>query len=596
MIAPNLNLPVPTPPRPGPHLRRAMAYDGTDAGIVRMRREAFERVYDLTTNLETSLRTQVARFMVDGDRDINGECGYPDVITPLMYQQMYEREGVASRVVECEPEETWAIDPCLYEDEDPDALTPFESAFNDLNTRLNLWFELQRIDVLSGIGRYGILYLGFGDGADPATPVRGVRDDGRVVPGNKLKLSYVRPFEEISCAVIQREKNKRSPRFGQPVLYRIQFRDQYSTSTSAVDDQSFDVHWTRAVHVAEGQRQSSVFGTPRQKNVYNRLIDLRKIYASSGEAFWKGAFPGMAFEVAPEVADQGIELDKDSIRKEMDEYMNGLQRYIAITGVTAKTLPPMLIPPDTSVRVHLESIALTKGIPVRVLFGSEEAKLAGTQDTRTWNKRLRNRQARYVTPRIIRPVIDRLIQTGSLPVPAAGYRVEWPDLNAPTDQDKATVGLTRTQAMAQYVSGGGASLVPPDLFLTEVLGFSTEMKDQIARRMAGFDAGTSTDAQGNTTAESNLWKGMPDTGTGTGGMRTGNITGSVRGQRNKGYPRTGAQLMQEPSMNSKKPKNSIFTGKGAKVSQVGKDKKTSHTTPLVGKKGSGKGQGRGKTR
>jgi hypothetical protein len=590
MIAPNLNVPI--PPQPGPLLRRALSYTGSDAEIVQMRREAFERVYELTNNLETSIRTQVARFMVDGDRDINGECGYPDTISPLMYQQMYEREGAAARVVECEPEETWAMDPCLYEDEDPDTLTPFETAFNDLNTRLNVWSELQLIDELSGIGRYGVLYLGFSDGADPASPVRGVREDGKLVAGNRLKLPYVRPFEEIACSVIRREQSKRSPRYGQATLYRVQFRDQYATATTAVESQSFDVHWTRVIHVAEGRRMSSVFGTPRQKNVYNRLIDLRKIYAAGGEAFWKGAFPGMAFEVAPEVADQGIELDKDSIRAEMDEYMNGLQRYIAITGVTAKTLPPMLVNPESSVRVNLENIALTKGIPLRVLFGSEEAKLAGTQDSRAWNKRLKNRQARYVTPKIIRPFVDRLIQTGVLPVPPMGYRVEWLDLNALTDQDKSTVGLTRTQAMAQYVSGGASSLMPPDIFLTEVLGFSTEMKDQIARRMAGFDIPTSTDAEGNTTAETNLWKGLPDSG----GTRTGNITGSVRGQKNKGYPRTGAQLMQEPSMNSKKPKNSVFTGKGAKVSQVKKDKKTSHTTPLMGRKGAGKGQGRGKTR
>lgn len=587
MIAPNLNVGLPVP---GPHLRRALTSGGDDTQIKEMKREFFERAMELTTNLDAGFRGRVANFLLDKERDINGECGYPDVITNLHYEQMYEREGAASRVVECEPEETWSLDPVLYEDEDPDTETPFEKAFAALNTRLNLWFELQRIDVMSGIGRFGILFLGFNDNADPSSPVKGVRADGKLVAGAKLDLSYVRPFEEISCSVIKRDQNPRSPRYAQPVMYRIQFRDQYAAATTVVESKEFDVHWTRAIHVAEGRRQSTVFGTPRQKNVFNRLIDLRKIYASSGEAFWKGAFPGIAFEVAPEVADQGIELDKESIRAEMDEYMNGLQRYIAITGVTAKTLPPMLVDPDKAVRVQLENIALTKGIPIRVLFGSEEAKLAGTQDSRAWNKRLKNRQCREVTPRIIRPLVDRLIQTGVLPVPPLGYRVEWPDLNAPTDQDKATVALTNTQALAQYVSGGGHSIVPPDIFLTQFLGLSTEMKDQIARRMAGFGVQTSAADETGMQQEMNLWDGMPAVRRPTGKkQRVGNITGSVRGQKNQGYPRTAQQMQAQPSMNKK---NSVFGGRGAKVSQVAKDKKTVTTSRVA----RGKGQGRGKTR
>lgn len=552
---------------------------------MQLKYETAQRVMELTHNLDTGLRTQLARFLLDGERDINGECGYPTALTPYHYQAMYDREGAAARVVECEPEETWAMDPELWEDDDPDTDTDFELKWKQLVINYNIWNELLRVDILSGIGEFGVLFLGINDGKPLDQPVDGLDDLGNPTDQNEYQLLFVRPFEEISCTVRQREVDRRNPRYGKPTLYMIHFRDVPAFGIQSGNSISKMVHWTRVIHVADNLRQSLIFGIPRMRNVYNRLVDLRKIYSSSGEAFWKGAFPGMAFEVAPEVADQGVELDKDSIRKEMENYMNGLQRYLALTGVTAKTLPPMLVDPTPSVTIHLQNIAITKGIPYRILFGSEEAKLAATQDSRAWNKRVKKRQDKYVGPCIIRPLVNRLIAFGILPQPKK-LEIKWPDLNAPTDQDKATVALTTAQAIQAYISGGGPSLIPPGIFLTDILGMSQAQKDQIEKRMKGFgDVGiTDDDEEAEQEDMNNIWEGQltgapgsrgnvgedapPNVGrTGKGGSKKKTKTPTVPGGKAASYPRSDSQIFQIPGVNSvKKSQSKTSRFKTRKVS------------------------------
>lgn len=432
------------------------------------------------------LRTEFLRFLLDGPRDIDAECGYPNWLTPDHYRIMYDREGIARRVVECEPEETWAMDPELYETEDATIDTPFEEAWDDFNKKHNAWHYLQRIDCLSGIGQFGILLLGVNDGKPLNEPVDGINDDGTYEDGLQLDMLYMRPFSEEVVFVKLRQTDTTNRRYGMPLMYTIHFRDFPNWGIQAGEIVARDVHWSRVIHVADNRKMSEIYGTPRMQTVWNRLYDLRKIYSSSGEAFWKGGFPGLAFEVNPDLVDQGIEIDAESVREEFQKYANGLQRYLAVTGVTTKSLQPTISDPTGTVETHLKAIAISKGIPFRVLFGSEEGQLAGSQDHRVWNKRLAKRQSKYVNPMIIRPFIDRLIAFGILPKPEE-YFIDWPDLNTLSDTEKAQVASTRTQAMSTYAMGQASGLVPPRAYLHKELGYTMEEIDQMAEEAAEME-------------------------------------------------------------------------------------------------------------
>jgi len=234
---------------------------------------------------------------------------------------------------------------------------------------------------------------------------------------------------------------------------------------------SLAVHYSRVIHIADNRQNSDVYGMPRMKPVFNRLLDLRKIAGGSGEMFWKGGFPGISLEAAN--PDEDVTFDPEATKEEMDKYMNGLQRYISLVGMTAKSLAPQVADPSNHVDIQLKLIATTLGIPWRVFIGSEQAQLASGQDMKAWNRRINRRRTEYLTPFIIRPFIDRLMEMGALPA-VEEYDVKWPDLNTPSDEEKATVGEKQTNALSKYVSTGMDALMPPFHFLTLIMGYSDE--------------------------------------------------------------------------------------------------------------------------
>lgn len=429
-------------------------------------------------------RSALLKKLFDPRRDIDEECGHPNSISIGDYKELFERGDVASRVVSLLPEETWSDDPQIFENEDPEE-TDFERAWDDLNREKHVLTILQRADILSGIGRFGIVLLGLSDGEELNQPAPGISEMGEPVGGGgELELIYLRPLDESLVKVATLESNIRNPRYGLPLTYNVQFEDtgliQPTDSKTATSTHSHQVHWTRVLHVCDNRTNSDVYGIPRMKKVFNRLLDLRKIAGASGEMFWQGGFPGIAIQTHPNLDPSSTTLDKAATRTEMDDYMNKLQRYIALIGMEAKTLSPNISDPTEHAELQLKLMAMTLGIPWRVLAGSEAAKLASEQDIQTWNKRLNRRRTEYVTPYIIRPFIDRLMALGVLPeVGDDGYQVDWRDLNSPSDEDTATVAEKQTNALSKYIQSGADAIMPPFHYLTLVLGLEDDEAESI---------------------------------------------------------------------------------------------------------------------
>lgn len=143
----------------------------------------------LVANL-TSERMEVLRRQTGGQQDprrsVAAECGFPEGSIGLdLYRNTYERNPIAKRVVEVLPHESWQTQPQVYEDEDPETSTPFEEAWDDLSRSLRggslyqdeegspIWEYLHRVDVLSGIGHFGLILLGVDDGKDLQEPIEG---------------------------------------------------------------------------------------------------------------------------------------------------------------------------------------------------------------------------------------------------------------------------------------------------------------------------------------------------------------------------------------------------------------------------------------
>lgn len=432
------------------------------------------------------------RLMDDPRKNVNAECGYPDNPTVYMYRMWYDREGIATRVVNVYPDECWSVFPELYEDE-ASSITPFEAAWNELleDPNLNPWHYLHRADGLSGIGSFGILLLGFDDGGSLADPVPGITATGERDPNSKKenKLLFMRAFDQTLVQVLSYETDTSNPRYGQPLFYNVKFSDPLllaaSVTPTQMDYKITMVHWTRVVHLADNRMSSEVFGVPRMQPVLNRLFDLRKILGGSGEMFWRGAMPGWAFETPPELGTD-VEVDDATLQDQMEAWANGLQRYIALTGMTAKSLAPQVSPPGPHVEEQLRAISTTIGTPMRIFQGSEAGHMASQQDAETWNRRLKKRQEVYIDPKVIRPFVNRLIAAGTLPPTKkkGKYYIWWNDLNAMSDEQKASVALKKAQTLFQYVSGKCETIMPVPEFLTLILGMAPDQAEMVSELLA----------------------------------------------------------------------------------------------------------------
>lgn len=432
----------------------------------------------------------------DPRRDIDIETGMPDVWTldAQYYRRMYDSFSIAARVVEVLPKETFKRPPTVYESEKTGAVTAFEKAWDELGNGLRgnswnkdekgnpVWEALRRLDIMSGIGQYGVMLLGIDDGKPLDQPVEGMDETGkRTSKAKPRKLLYLRSFDESLAQITQYEDQETNPRFGQPKMYSITFNDpgvQYGTATG-VKIATRNVHWSRVIHVADGCTTSPFLGAPRQRSVIKHILSLMKIYLGSGEGFWKGCFPGLAFETHPQLAGDA-QINIPELQAAAERFMNSSQKYIISEGVHAQTIAPTVVDPTPQIEVQLTAVCIRIPCPKRIFMGSERGELSSAQDDETWNEQLIDRQNYHATPNIVIPFVDRCIACGVLPEPGAeGWHCWWPDLKTIGEKEKADVALVKTQAMAAYVGGGLDVLIPPLDYFTRIM----EMEDEEAKEL-----------------------------------------------------------------------------------------------------------------
>ncbi len=87
------------------------------------------------------------------------------------------------------------------------------------------------------------------------------------------------------------------------------------------------------------------------------------------------------------------------------------------------------------------------------------------KDQKAWNMRVDSRRNDYLTPYVIRPFVNKLMQMGVL-VSVEKYTVAWPDLNTVTDKEKAEVSRVWAEAFSKFVAGDVRNAVPLPEFLS----------------------------------------------------------------------------------------------------------------------------------
>ena len=475
---------------------------------------------DLALNEMLLSRAMMARQMTDSRRDIFDECGFPKSPSAEDYKLLYDRDSVAARVVEVMAKECWQVQPSVYEDEDPKVTTPFEEAWDALGRSLHgekglyadergnpIWEYLLRVDILSGIGRYGVIVLGLDDGKRLDQPVDGV-EEAYSVPLKKgeqsssgsgggiaaqygvynltvnaaktkgRKLRYIRVFPESLAEVVQWEGNDSSPRYGAPVMYSVTHNDpRDDTGGIGAPIGTKQVHWTRVIHIADRHHQASsheYLAVPRLRPVLNDVLSAQKVAAADGEGFWKNGRSIVGW-----TAREGYDAGNISGLKDMVERMrNGLQNDVFLENMDAAPIQVTLADPTPHQAIHIERICIKLSMPVPVFKGYEIGEQASTNNDADWADRVKEAQYSYRTPCIIVPLVDRLVLVGVLPEPSE-YHVFWPDVTSMSASQKADIFAKRMTAFGAYVSGGVNTLIPPKEMMVHEAGFEDDEAEAI---------------------------------------------------------------------------------------------------------------------
>lgn len=434
------------------------------------------------------LRGQLGAFMGyshKGQRDLYKVFGYERVLQFNHYLAMYQRGDLANRIVGAFPQATWREVP-IVKDEDGDSVekldnkgrpnksySPFAAAWVALAKKHKIYSYLERADRISGIGHYGVLLMGFADGKPLSEPLEG-----------KPKLTYMVPYPEGGAVVNSFEMDPANERYGLPKSYNLRQinveggQNQTSRTIS-------NVHPSRVIHIAEFLDSDDVYGQPRLRAVFNRLMDLEKVVGGGAEMFWLNANRGLLFS-----ADPAMKLDaatKTALSEQAEEFANQQRRMMVGQGFTAQNMGSDVADPEMHSSGLLDIIAGTTGIPKRILIGSERGELASSQDENAWSLRIEERRTHFAAA-VLTEVIQKLIDTGNLIAPKGEWSAEWPRHTGQDPEQQARIGLLKTQAIAAYANSPEAPfLVPPQEFRRDVVNLPPESEFELPEEPADID-------------------------------------------------------------------------------------------------------------
>ena len=385
------------------------------------------------------------------------------------FKWLYQYNGLAQRIVTAFPDATWRYWPKLY-DGDGRTETPFEQDWNTLvaNAQIGLPKTVRKLDKLMGIGHYGVMFFGLDDDTDPALPVERLTN----------RLLYLRPFDESLARVLQWDMDNKSPRFGQPILYNLTFRNAMGGLAT------FNCHYSRVMHVTENTIDSPVTGTPRMEPVLLRILQASMLLSGSAHMYMRGAFPGIALSADATQPDPSPEVQM-SIRQQIDNYMRNLTRVLAMKGYKTTQLSPQVVDPTPQLDAQYTFISIFTHIPKRILMGTEEGVLAGGQDSDSFAEHVEARREGFGMDTMLKPLALKLAELGVIRAPGARLRGNWKDKSIDERIKAATLAYTRMQTLDLYCKPGSMApnIMPEPEFFADFLDIEPEKIDALMAEM-----------------------------------------------------------------------------------------------------------------
>lgn len=433
---PDISTPVPNPPTPD---LPAYFLRSLSALVSRMQ---FARTHGKTFK--------------DSRRDLYTSLGWPETLTTADYRDVFERDGIAARLVRFFPQMIWSEGYQLVEDPDPGESTAFESDAQDIYDKHNLPSLFRRAHTLAGLAHYSVILIGAGGPWDSPLPQL----------TNPDSIAFFKLFGEgqantagtVEIYDADLVTNEADPRYGLPEFYTLHPNLGNNRTTSR------KVHWTRIIHFAQDILDDELYGAPYLRDVFNRLINLDKVEGGGAEGAWLNIVQKTLFDIDKDIkwgrTTAEIATAKQDFKDQMEEFMHDMRNFAFGRGVTPHTLPVTVTEYDKNVVSEMQLIGGSKGIPLRVLIGSLSGQRASDQDIKELNSEM-SRQRKHTAEPVLRQFYTRLIDHGALPEPDS-YEIVWPDADQMDEVDKYAAAADIADANAKQDAAGDTIILTSD--------------------------------------------------------------------------------------------------------------------------------------
>jgi len=263
--------------------------------------------------------------------------------------------------------------------------------------------------------------------------VLGYKDKGAMLKTAVLQPEKIVALEAYGPPMIMSvevDKNKESPRFGMPQIYKVKISDT----------EEMEVHFSRVIHFATRKIQPGYKGISILEPVWDDLTVLRNIRWGMGQTMYRygSGFPVVTVKGATE----------EQIKKYKEEW-GPLTAQTSMwtdenTTIEFKGLAGRALDPEPYYLPIMENISAGSGIPMAILRGAQAGALTGSEvNEREYFKLISDCQSRY-EPGIME-LIDRLMETKQ--IPNVHYKINWLGGFEINPRDQAAAELDRIRSL-----------------------------------------------------------------------------------------------------------------------------------------------------
>lgn len=407
-------------------------------------------------------------------------------------ENLYNFDGVAARICDAVPVHAMRGG-FRVSTGDAEVETATATALDDLNTSELVTRAWTWARVYGG----GALYLGIDDGLAPDQPV----DEARI-----RALRWMVDVDRRDLYPMTWENDPDSPRFGQPVTYRL-------TRMGGTATETMTVHHTRIVRfegVTPTRRRRLMlqgWGESVLQRAYLEMQAMRGAFAAAG--------------VLIQESSQGVLKIKDLMDMMSSDTDDTMRRRLMLMDESRSIARSLLLDADGESYERVETGTLTgvadimdrmvlllsavTGIPVTILMGKSPAGLnaTGESDIRAWYDTIAADRAKMLDARLQRIVRVMLISRegptgGKVP---EGVGIKYPPLWQPTPSEEEDLRGKVATRDVQYIQSG--VLTPEEVAVSRFRkeGWSAETTVDLDARRAAMEANAAEAAQQGTQME-----------------------------------------------------------------------------------------------